>query len=216
MTTQDTVKAVFQRPEHEPTTHIVPPSVVAKLNDATTRRDSDARAHVLSAWAESILGDEQSKASCDICKTHPAWGASMDVMYVTGDLPGNVSWMVTYVYVCSRQECHQDAHTMQLRLRKAREAEQPADRVQQGCFTCLATEDLLLHVPSGAFYCPVHRPRPAKPTCNVCASTRDARKCPGCATVFYCSQECQSCDWAAHKPDCRAIAKARALLKTDE
>ncbi|KAJ7270511.1 hypothetical protein C8J57DRAFT_1321951, partial [Mycena rebaudengoi] len=32
------------------------------------------------------------------------------------------------------------------------------------------------------------------------------RKCSGCRLVSYCSPACQTANWAAHKPLCRAIS----------
>ena len=43
----------------------------------------------------------------------------------------------------------------------------------------------------------------------VCGSVSVKHKCGGCRAVRYCSQACQSVDWANHKFICRALQQLR-------
>lgn len=36
-----------------------------------------------------------------------------------------------------------------------------------------------------------------------CFATKNLKKCGGCNTVTYCSQDCQKRDWRQHKPSCQ-------------
>ncbi|KAJ7486991.1 hypothetical protein FB451DRAFT_1554123 [Mycena latifolia] len=54
---------------------------------------------------------------------------------------------------------------------------------------------------------------PAQPTemCENCTVRRiDLRRCAGCATVRYCSKECQKAHWKSHKPHCQLNASLAA------
>ena len=41
-------------------------------------------------------------------------------------------------------------------------------------------------------------------TCCVCKTPAATKKCAGCSVARYCSQKCQSDDWAAHSQVCRS------------
>ncbi|KAJ3530229.1 hypothetical protein NMY22_g8661 [Coprinellus aureogranulatus] len=43
------------------------------------------------------------------------------------------------------------------------------------------------------------------PGCDVCGNAKNTRRCTQCLTAVYCSPECQSKDWPAHKDICRGL-----------
>ncbi|KAF7349482.1 MYND finger domain containing protein [Mycena sanguinolenta] len=64
------------------------------------------------------------------------------------------------------------------------------------------------------------RPKPAEHTnsCSACLKTekdigRPMRICSNCHSVFYCSKECQSQNWPAHKPMCGQEGLPKILPK---
>lgn len=47
-------------------------------------------------------------------------------------------------------------------------------------------------------------------TCCLCRAATSTQKCSGCNVARYCSQKCQSDDWAAHSKVCRSSKTASA------
>jgi hypothetical protein len=39
----------------------------------------------------------------------------------------------------------------------------------------------------------------------------DLKRCGACASVFYCSRECQIADWPKHKPECKKDEKKQDI-----
>ena len=55
-------------------------------------------------------------------------------------------------------------------------------------------------------------------TCTYCSSTdKECKKCTGCASVTYCSKECQTKDWKqSHKKNCKLLKKKMSEAKVAE
>ena len=47
---------------------------------------------------------------------------------------------------------------------------------------------------------------PPETLCATCRAGGKLRRCAGCKAIRYCSSECQTIAWPAHKPQCRAQA----------
>ena len=46
-----------------------------------------------------------------------------------------------------------------------------------------------------------------QPLCPGCGVRPGTRRCSGCRAVWYCSRECQSSAWGAHKSVCKRAQK---------
>ena len=66
--------------------------------------------------------------------------------------------------------------------------------IKQG--TSLLQEDSIL-------YSPLH-----KESCQNCFKFA-SKKCANCCQVYYCSRECQSCDYKSHKLECKGLANLK-------
>jgi hypothetical protein len=52
--------------------------------------------------------------------------------------------------------------------------------------------------------------------CHFCRQVNNTSRCGGCKVVYYCSQEHQAMDRAAHKASCNRIKKERIRLEAQE
>lgn len=47
--------------------------------------------------------------------------------------------------------------------------------------------------------------------CSGCFQKKNVQRCAACKALHYCSAGCQKADWAAHKDECAALSRFRAM-----
>lgn len=188
------------------TEHDIPPALLAQVTTLAADNKLNDASPLIAAWFTEVVADELRAARCDLCEKKVAVAPALDLRFMRG---ASEAWSISYLFHCTDEACSQDAIHTFMKLRKEWEAAAAKDghAMQHGCFECLSTDDLLMNVGNGAFYCPRHRPPDAKPVavCAQCGARRDTPRlaaCTGCRTVSYCGHECQRQHWPRHKAAC--------------